>query len=102
MPWRNRAKSVRPDDWVVLELSSYMLEHLRKKLRIAEEKFFVSMKHCGNTVSSSIPVALADAVRIGKLRGGAMVMLVGFGVGYSWGATLVQWSPEFVCEPGTS
>ena len=96
-----RAKKT-PDEidlFVFHQANHYMLEHLRKKLHIAEDKFFVSMKHCGNTVSSTIPIALTDAVRTGKLRAGATVMLVGFGVGYSWAATLVNWSPEFICEP---
>jgi 3-oxoacyl-[acyl-carrier-protein] synthase III len=99
----DRAKKTSDDIdlFVFHQANHYMLEHLRKKLRIAEDKFFVSMKHCGNTVSSSIPIALADAVRIGKLHVGATVMLVGFGVGYSWGATLVRWSPKFIYEAGT-
>jgi 3-oxoacyl-[acyl-carrier-protein] synthase III len=99
-----RAKKT-PDEidlFVFHQANHYMLEHLRKKLHIAEDKFFVSMKHCGNTVSSTIPIALTDAVRAGKLRAGATVMLVGFGVGYSWAATLIKWSPEFICEPATA
>jgi len=99
-----RAKKT-PDEidlFVFHQANHYMLEHLRKKLHIAEDKFFVSMKHCGNTVSSTIPIALTDAVRAGKLRAGATVMLVGFGVGYSWAATLMKWSPEFICEPASA
>jgi 3-oxoacyl-[acyl-carrier-protein] synthase-3 len=96
---RTKKTSDEIDLFVFHQANHYMLEHLRRKLHIAEDKFFVSMKHCGNTVSSSIPIALTDAVRMGKLRAGATVMLVGFGVGYSWAATLVKWSPEFICEP---
>ena len=48
------------------------------------------MAHCGNTVSSTIPIALKEAQREGRLKEGATVMLVGFGVGYSWGATLLR------------
>jgi len=69
-----------------------MLEHLRKRLRIPAEKFLVSMSHCGNTVSSTIPIALKHAAQEGKLPHGSLVMLVGFGVGYSWAATLLRWS----------
>jgi 3-oxoacyl-[acyl-carrier-protein] synthase-3 len=68
-----------------------MLEHLRAKLKIPPEKFVVSMERCGNTVSSTIPIALHHAAREGALRPGHLVMLVGFGVGYSWAATLVRW-----------
>jgi len=74
------------------QANEYMLEHLRAKMKIPKEKFFVSMSHCGNTVSSSIPIALRDACSAGRLVTGNRVMLVGFGVGYSWGATLLRWA----------
>ncbi len=80
------------DLFVFHQANRFMLEHLRKRLRIPPEKFQVSMSHCGNTVSSTIPIALKHAAQEGKLPQGALVMLVGFGVGYSWGATLVRWS----------
>jgi 3-oxoacyl-[acyl-carrier-protein] synthase-3 len=79
------------DLFVFHQANEYMLEHLRKKMGIPAEKFWVSMAHCGNTVSNSIPIALRDAQVAGRLRAGHLVMLVGFGVGYSWGATLVKW-----------
>ncbi len=49
------------------------------------------LRDLGNTVSSTIPIALKHAAGTGVLREGATVMLVGFGVGYSWGATLIGW-----------
>ncbi len=78
------------DLFVFHQANKYMLEHLRKKMKIPEEKFVVGMSHCGNTVSSSIPIALKDAMDSGRAPSGALVMLVGFGVGYSWGATLLR------------
>jgi len=66
------------------QANQYMLEHLRKKLKIPAEKFFVGMRHCGNTVSCTIPIALKQAVNEGRIQPGHLVMLVGFGVGYSW------------------
>lgn len=73
------------------QANRFMLEHLRRKLRIPAEKFVIEMEHVGNTVSSSIPIALRRAQEQGRLVPGTLVMLVGFGVGYSWGATLVRW-----------
>jgi 3-oxoacyl-[acyl-carrier-protein] synthase-3 len=67
-----------------------MLDHLRKRLKIQAEKFYVFMKDCGNTVSSTIPIALKSAKDEGRLQEDSLVMLVGFGVGYSWGATLLR------------
>jgi 3-oxoacyl-[acyl-carrier-protein] synthase-3 len=68
-----------------------MLEHLRLKLELPAEKFFVFLENCGNTVSSSIPIAIKEAMLVGRLRPGMTVMLVGFGVGLSWAATIVKW-----------
>ena len=80
------------DLFVFHQANRYMLEHLRKRLKISPEKFQLTMGHCGNTVSSTIPIALKHAALEGRLHLGDLVMVVGFGVGYSWGATLVRWS----------
>ncbi len=80
------------DLFIFHQANEYMLEHLRKKLKIPEEKFYISMAHCGNTVSATIPIALKQALEKGRLQPNHQVMLVGFGVGYSWGATLIRWS----------
>jgi 3-oxoacyl-[acyl-carrier-protein] synthase-3 len=69
-----------------------MLNHLRKSLRIPEDRFYIGMEHCGNTVSSTIPIALKNAIGEGRLKSGDRAMLVGFGVGYSWGAVSVLWA----------
>ena len=79
------------DLFIFHQANQYMLEHLRKRLKIPREKFYVAMSH-GNTVSSSIPIALKDACSDHRLAPGATLMLVGFGVGYSWAATLVRWT----------
>jgi 3-oxoacyl-[acyl-carrier-protein] synthase-3 len=84
-----------PDDvelYIFHQANAYMLEHLRTKMKIPSEKFFVAMRHCGNTVSSTIPIALKHAQAEGRLHPGDRVVLVGFGVGYSWGATLLRWA----------
>ena len=80
------------DLFVFHQANRYMLEHLRKRLKIPAEKFQLALDHCGNTVSSTIPIALKEASREGRLSPGNLVMLVAFGVGYSWGATLLRWS----------
>ena len=81
------------DLFVFHQANEYMLEHLRKRLEIPKEKFVISMRNHGNTVSSSIPIALVHVESEGRLRPGMKVMLVGFGVGYSWGATFLRWNP---------
>jgi 3-oxoacyl-[acyl-carrier-protein] synthase-3 len=85
-------KSVEDIDLFVFhQANQYMLEHLRKRIKLPQEKFVISMAQCGNTVSSTIPIALETAAGEGKLQPGMTVMLIGFGVGYSWGGTLVRW-----------
>lgn len=74
--------------FVFHQANKYMLEHLRKKLKIEEDKFFVNLENVGNTVSSTIPIALCDARDQGLLKG--KVVLAGFGVGLSWGATILS------------
>jgi 3-oxoacyl-[acyl-carrier-protein] synthase III len=79
------------DLFVFHQANRYMLEHLRDRIGIPDEKFAVSMGHCGNTVSSTIPIALKHAACEGRIGNHSMVLLVGFGVGYSWAATLLRW-----------
>lgn len=76
------------DLFVFHQANKYMLEHLRNKLKIEDEKFFVNIANVGNTVSSTIPIALCDARDAGKLKGN--ILLAGFGVGLSWGATIIR------------
>lgn len=80
------------DLFVFHQANQFMLEHLRKRLDVPSEKFFVSLESSGNTVSSTIPIALSTAVKQGALRPGMRVMLLGFGVGLSWGGLMIEWS----------
>lgn len=79
------------DLFVFHQANAYMLEELRRILRIPRDKFQVTLKDCANTAASTIPIALKTAHNEGRLRGGAMIMLVSFGVGYSLGATILRW-----------
>lgn len=79
------------DLFVFHQANAYMLAHLRNKLQIPQEKFYIAMEHCGNTVSSTIPIALHHAQADNTLQVGQTVMVVGFGVGLSWAAGLVRW-----------
>jgi 3-oxoacyl-[acyl-carrier-protein] synthase III len=74
------------DLFVFHQANKYMLNHLRKKINIPEDKFFISMEHCGNTVSSTIPIALFEAQKKEKFVNAENIILAGFGVGYSWAA----------------
>ena len=76
------------DLFVFHQANKYMLEHLRGKIKIDADKFFVNLENVGNTVSSTVPIALVDALEQGVLKGN--VLIAGFGVGLSWGATILK------------
>ncbi len=78
------------DYFIFHQANKYMLEYLRKKLKIPQEKFYSNMLMTGNTVSSTIPIAFKDCLETGIIKKGDKVMLVGFGVGYSWGSTIIE------------
>jgi 3-oxoacyl-[acyl-carrier-protein] synthase-3 len=80
-------------DLVVLHQASRMLlERVRDALNIPEEKFVVDIENYGNTTSSTIPIALRDMELAGRLKKGSKVLLMGFGVGLSWGGTVLTWA----------
>jgi 3-oxoacyl-[acyl-carrier-protein] synthase-3 len=78
------------DYFVFHQANLYMIEYLRKKIKIPREKFFADMLHTGNTSSVSIPIGLKEALDRGMIKKGDRVLLCGFGVGYSWGATIIK------------
>jgi 3-oxoacyl-[acyl-carrier-protein] synthase-3 len=72
------------------QANKYMLEYLRQKLKVPVEKFFMDMINTGNTVSATIPIGLKISMSNEKVHPGDLVLLCGFGVGYSWGATIIK------------
>jgi 3-oxoacyl-[acyl-carrier-protein] synthase-3 len=80
------------DIFVFHQANLFILKHLQKLLSISDEKFVVAIENTGNTVSCTIPIALKDVREKNRIKPGDTVMLVGFGVGYSWSATIVKWS----------
>lgn len=76
-------------DWFILhQANRYILEFLRKKLDIPAEKYYLNMEKTGNTVSSTIPIALVDSEKVIAIS--KNILLAGFGVGLSWGATIIK------------
>lgn len=76
------------DMFVLHQANRYMLDFLRNKMDIPEDKFYIFMENVGNTVSNSIPLCLVEARKENRLKGN--VLLCGFGVGYSWGAVILK------------
>lgn len=83
--------TIKDIKWVVFhQANKYMLRHLRDRIDIPKEKFYIDMYTVGNTVSATIPIALKDCFDTGKILPGDKILLVGFGVGYSWASTVFQ------------
>lgn len=76
------------DLFIFHQANKHMMNFLRKKIKIDEEKFYYYLEKVGNTVSSTIPIALKEAQKENKLSGN--VLLAGFGVGYSWAGTVLK------------
>jgi len=77
------------DLFVFHQANAYLLEILRKKLKIEKHKFIIDMENTGNTVSASIPIALKNAMDAGRAVKGMRIMICGFGIGYSWAGTIL-------------
>ncbi len=86
---KNRITLDEVDYFIFHQANKYILEHLRKKIMIPEEKFYIDLKDTGNTVSATIPIGLYNTINTNKIKRGDKVLLVGFGVGYSLGSCLI-------------
>jgi 3-oxoacyl-[acyl-carrier-protein] synthase-3 len=75
------------------QANRYMLDYLVKKLQIPADKTHFFVEETGNTSGTTMPGVLSDAIRLGKVKPGALVLMIVFGVGLSWAATVVRW-PE--------
>jgi 3-oxoacyl-[acyl-carrier-protein] synthase-3 len=68
-----------------------IIEATAKHAEMPMEKVMVNVERYGNTSAASIPLALAQAEEEGRIKPGSLVMLVGFGAGFTWGSTVIRW-----------
>jgi len=71
------------------QANKYINEYLRKKIGIPKEKYYLDLLHTGNTVANTIPIAIKNSLDNKIIKKGNKVLLAGFGVGYSWGGTII-------------
>ncbi len=76
------------DYFIFHQANQIILETLGKKLKIPNEKLIIEIANTGNTVSSTIPIALHNSLEKGIIKNGDTILLAGFGVGFSWGGTI--------------
>jgi 3-oxoacyl-[acyl-carrier-protein] synthase-3 len=68
-----------------------IIESLAKRLKIPMEKFHNNLDRFGNTSAASVPIALDEAFRAGRIKSGDLILLVAFGAGLTWASTLIKW-----------
>jgi 3-oxoacyl-[acyl-carrier-protein] synthase-3 len=68
-----------------------ILDAARERLELSEDKLMVNIEKYGNTSAASVPIALDEAVRAGRVRKEKLAVLVAFGAGLTWGGTLIRW-----------
>ena len=79
-------------DWLLLhQANQRILDSVAQRLNIPAHKVLSNLAHYGNTSSASIPIALDEAVRQGKIQPGDVIVTAGFGAGLNWGAAIFQW-----------
>ncbi len=68
-----------------------ILEAVASQLNVGMDRFPSNLERYGNTSAASIPLAIEEAWKDGKLKHGDLVLIVAFGAGLTWGATLLRW-----------
>jgi 3-oxoacyl-[acyl-carrier-protein] synthase-3 len=80
------------DLYVPHQANVRIIDHAVRRLGFPEEKVVVNVERYGNTSSGSIPLALADALRDGRLQPGSIVLMTGMGAGLTWGSAAIRWT----------
>jgi 3-oxoacyl-[acyl-carrier-protein] synthase-3 len=68
-----------------------IIEALAKRLKVPMEKVYVNIDRFGNTSAASVPIALDEARKRGKIKEGSKTVLVAFGAGFTWGSAVIKW-----------
>ena len=77
------------DFFVFHQANQIILETIGRKLKVPKNKLIIDIEKTGNTVSSTIPIALHNALLTREIVGDSTVLIAGFGVGFSWGGTIL-------------
>jgi len=79
------------DLWVPHQANYRIIDAAARRIGLPIERVAINIDEYGNTSSASIPLALEEAIRKGRVKSGDHVLLAGFGSGLTWGATLMKW-----------
>ena len=84
---------LKPEDidlFVPHQANLRIIDAVRKRLDMPEEKVYINLDKYGNTSSASVPIALDEAVQAGKAKKGDVILTAAFGAGFTWGASLFK------------
>lgn len=87
---KNDTIADKVDYYIFHQANKFMLNTIRKVCVLPKDKFYVNLEEIGNTVSSTVLIGLKDCLDSGTIKEGMQVMVAGFGVGLSWGGTILQ------------
>ena len=88
----NAMKETDVDMMIPHQANIRIIQATAKNLKIPMDKVYTNIQRYGNTSSASIPIAMDEANREGLLRSGTNVLLVSFGAGLTWGASMLKWA----------
>ena len=79
-------------DWLIPHQANLrIIEAIAQYLELPSERFYVNLDRYGNTSAASIPIALDEARRLGRIKPGDITLLVAFGAGLTYGSALIRW-----------
>ena len=87
---KNKMEKDDVDYYVFHQANKFMLNTIRKVCVLPKDKFYVNLEETGNTVSSTVMIGLKQCLESGTVHEGMKVMVTGFGVGLSWGGTILR------------
>lgn len=87
---KNKMVKDEVDYYVFHQANKFMLNTIRKVCVLPKDKFFVNLEETGNTVSSTVMIGIKQCIEAGTINSGMKVMVTGFGVGLSWGGTILK------------
>lgn len=85
---KNKLEKENIDQFIFHQANAFMLNFMRKRIKVEPEKFYINLEKGGNTVSSTIPIALKNYSQ--NIKNTESIILLGFGVGLSWSGGLIK------------